>query len=114
MSTGQSTAGLPPTVKPMTLAQSGGSLFQSSGGSLTGLGASASLDRIGAGAASGSGAVVIQLDGPATTALLRGEAVQAITDNPRAVQGAALKATRSNAGRRQMTTLQMSPGLITA
>lgn len=39
---------------------------------------------------------------------------QRSVENPRAVQGAALKATRSNAGRRQMATLQMSPGLITA
>ena len=72
------------------------------------------LDRIGGGVGSGTGGVVIQLDGPATTALLRGEAAQAIADNPRAVQGAAMSATRSNSGRRQMATLQMSPGLLTA
>jgi hypothetical protein len=44
--------------------------------------------------------LVIQLDGPATTALLRGEAVQAIVENPRVVQGAALSVTKENAGRR--------------
>jgi hypothetical protein len=38
------------------------------------------------------------------------EAVQAITDTPRAVQGAMLKAKRSNAGRRQVTTLADEPG----
>jgi len=40
-------------------------------------------------ATSGVGAVVIQLDGPATTALLHRDASQAITDPPRADQGAA-------------------------
>jgi len=30
------------------------------------------------------------------------------------VQSAAMTATRSNAGRREMTSLQMSPGLLTA
>jgi hypothetical protein len=64
--------------------------------------------------AAGGGPVVIQLDGPATTALLRGEAVNAIVENPRAVQDAAMKATRSNTGRRQMASLQISPGLLTA
>ena len=42
-------------------------------------------DRIGGGVASGAGPVVIQLDGPATTSLLRGEAVQAIASNPRVI-----------------------------
>jgi hypothetical protein len=58
--------------------------------------------------------LVIQLDGPATTALLRGEAVQAIIENPRAVQTASLSAAKSNAGRREMASLQVSPGLVTA
>jgi len=118
MSTGQKPTGLPGTVRPVDLVQSGGSLFQSSGYAngteLPGLGGLPTLDRIGGGVASGAGAVVIQLDGPATTALLRGEAVQAMADNPRAVQGATLMATRSNAGRRELTALQLSPGLLTA
>jgi hypothetical protein len=53
---------------------------------------------------------VIQLDGPATTALLRGEAVQAVVDNPRIVQSAVMTASKSNAGRRGLTSLQLSPG----
>ncbi|MDX2150918.1 MAG: hypothetical protein SFV54_09300 [Bryobacteraceae bacterium] len=117
MSTGQKPTGMPGTAHPLDLVQSGGSLFQSPGYSngtaLAGLGGLPTLDRIGGGVASGAGNVVIQLDGPATTALLRGEAVQAIADNPRAVQGAAMSAARSNSGRRQMATLQMSPGLLT-
>jgi hypothetical protein len=118
MSTGQKPTGMPGTVRPLDLVQSGGSLFQSPGFSngtaLPGLGGLPTLDRIGGGVASGAGAVVIQLDGPATTALLRGEAVQAIADNPRAVQSSVISATQSNSGRRQMATLQLSPGLLTS
>jgi hypothetical protein len=118
MSTGQKPTGMPGTARPLDLVQSGGSLFQSPGYSngmaLAGWGGLPTLDRITGGVPSGAGNVVIQLDGPATTALLRGEAVQAIADNPRAVQGATMSAARSNSGRRQMATLQMSPGLLTA
>jgi hypothetical protein len=118
MSTSQPTKGMPATVNPLELAQSGGSLYQSPGYSngtaLPGLGGLPSLDSIGGGVASGAGPVVIQLDGPATTALLRGEAVQAIADNPRVVAGASMSAARSNAGRRELTSLQLSPGLVTA
>jgi len=56
----------------------------------------------------------VKLDGPATTALLRGEAVEAIAENPRVVQGAALTATRANAGRRELLSLQLSPGTLTS
>jgi len=48
--------------------------------------------------------------GPATTALLRSDAVQAIADSPRAVQSAALATTKSTSGRREMLNLQLSPG----
>ena len=98
--------------------QSGGSLYQSpgysNGAALPGMGGLPSLDRIGGGVASGAGPVVIQLDGPATTSLLRGEAVQAIASNPRVVAGASLSAAKSNAGRRELTSLQLSPGLVTS
>ena len=118
MSTGQQTKGMPATVHPLELAQSGGSLYQSpgyaNGAALPGMGGLPSLDSIGGGVASGAGPVVIQLDGPATTSLLRGEAVQAIATNPRVVAGASLSAAKSNAGRRELTSLQLSPGLVTA
>jgi hypothetical protein len=64
-----------------------------------------SLDRIGGGTPSGAG-LVIQLDGPATTALLRARR-STIVSNPRAVQSAVMNATTSNAGRREMTALQL-------
>jgi hypothetical protein len=118
MSTGQKPTGLSGTMRSLDLVQSGGSLYQSSGyangSALPGLGGLPTLDRVGGGVASNAGPLVIQLDGPATTALLRGEAVQAIIDNPRAVQSATMSATRSNAGRRELTSLQLSPGTLTA
>ncbi len=120
MATGQSTAGLPATVRPVSLVQQGGSLYQQSGFSngspLPSLGGlpTIGLDRISAGTPQNAGPIVIQLDGPATTALLQGEAVQAIADNPRVVQSATMTATRANAGRREMLSLQLSPGTLTS
>jgi hypothetical protein len=35
-----------------------------------------------------------------------------VVENPRAVQSATMAATKQNAGRREMTGLQLSPGLI--
>lgn len=118
MSTGQATKGMPATVHPLDLVQKGGSLYQSPGYSngtaLPGMGGLPTLDSIGGGLASGAGPVVIQLDGPATTSLLRGEAVNAIASNPRVVASASLSAAKSNAGRRELTSLQLSPGLVTS
>ena len=115
MSTGQKTTGMPGTVTPLSLVETGGSLFQSpqynNGTPLPGLGGLPGLDKIGGGTPSGGG-LVIQLDGPATTALLQGQAVQAIVDNPRLVQNATMAATKSNANRRELTSLQLSPGTI--
>ena len=118
MSTGQQTKGMPAQVHPLDIVQSGGSLYQSPGYSngtaLPGMGGLPALDSIGGGVASGASPLVIQLDGPATTSLLRGEAVQAIASNPRVVQSAVMSASKSNAGRRELTSLQLSPGLVTS
>ena len=115
MSTGQKTSGMPANVQAVSVVQSGGSLFQSpqynNGTPLPGLGGLPGLDKIGSGTPSGGG-LVIQLDGPATTALLQGQAVQAIANNPRLVQSATMAATRSNSNRRELTSLQLSPGTI--
>ena len=97
--------------------QTGGSLFESPGyqnGSL--LPAAGALRVLGGGTASSAAPqpIVVKLDGPATTLLLRGEVVQTMADNPRAVQGAAMKATKANAGRREMLSLQLSPGTLTS
>ena len=118
MSTGQQTKGMPAQVHPLDIVQSGGSLYQSPGYSngtaVPGMGGLPTLDRIGGGVASGASPLFIQLDGPATTSLLRGEAVQAIASNPRVVQSAVMSASKSNAGRRELTSLQLSPGLVTS
>src|ERR1017187_4508116 len=115
MTTGQKTTGMPGAVTPLSLVETGGALFQSpqynNGTPLPALGGLPGLDQIGAGTQSGGG-LVIQLAGPATTALLQGQAVQAIVDNPRLVQNATMAATKSNANRRELTSLQLSPGTI--
>jgi hypothetical protein len=115
MSTEQRMSGMPATVRPVSLVQSGGSLHQapgySNGSVMSSMGGVPMMEG---GSSAASQPIVVKLDGPATTALLRGEAVQAIVENPRAVQGASMKAARSNAGRRELTSLQVSPGLLTA
>ncbi len=106
LSTGQSTSGLPATVRPVSLLQQGGGLFQSSSGGLT-------LDRIGGGAPSpAAGPTVINITVPGAKEFFEKETVRVVVENPRAVQSAAMTATKQNAGRREMTGLQLSPGLI--
>ena len=118
LSTGKDVKGMPATMQALNLAQRGGSLYQtpsySNGTAIPGLGGLPTLDTIGGGVPSGAQPVVIQLDGPATTSLLQGQAVQAIASNPRVVQGAVMSASKSNAGRRELTSLQLSPGLVTS
>jgi hypothetical protein len=106
LSTGQSTAGLPATARPVSLLQQGGGLFQSSPGVLT-------LDRIGGGArSSAAGPTVINITVPGAKEFFEKETVRVVVENPRAVQSAAMTATKASAGRREMTGLQLSPGLI--
>ena len=106
LSTGQSTSGLPATVRPVLLLQQGGGLFQSSSGGLA-------LDRIGGGAPSSAAApMVINITVPGAKEFFEKETVRVVVENPRAVQSAAMTATKASAGRREMTGLQLSPGLI--
>ena len=106
LSTGQSTSGLPATVRPVSLLQQGGSLFQSGPGGVT-------LDRIGGGAPSSAAApTVINITVPGAKEFFEKETVRVVVDNPRAVQSAAMTATKASSGRREMTGLQLSPGLI--
>ena len=105
LSTGQSTSGLPATVKPVSLLQQSGSLFQSNPGGLT-------MDRIGGGAPSAAAPTVINITVPGAKEFFEKETVRVVVDNPRAVQSATIAATKQNAGRREMTGLQLSPGLI--
>ncbi|MFN3327011.1 MAG: hypothetical protein ACK5AZ_26250, partial [Bryobacteraceae bacterium] len=105
LSTGQSTAGLPPTVRPVSLLQQGGGLFQSNSGGLT-------LDRIGGGTSTSAAPTVINITVPGVKEFFEKETVRVVVENPRAVQSAAMTATKASAGRREMTGLQLSPGLI--
>jgi len=120
MSTGQSTGGLPPTMRPVSLVQTGGSLFQQPGfsqGSLLpsfgGL-SSIGLDRIGAGNPANAGPMVINITVPGAKEFFEKETVRVVVENPRAVQSAALSAIKANSGRRELTSLQLSPGTLTS
>jgi hypothetical protein len=105
LSTGQSSSGMPATMRPVGLLQQGGSLFQASPSGF-------SLDRIGGGSPSNAGPTVINITVPGAKEFFEKETVRVVVENPRAVQSATMTATRANAGRREMTGLQLSPGLI--
>lgn len=105
LSTGQGTSGLPATVRPVSILQQGGGLFQQSAGGLT-------FDRIGGGTPSAAAPTVINITVPGAKEFFEKETVRVVVENPRAVQSAAMTATKQNAGRREMTGLQLSPGLI--
>jgi hypothetical protein len=116
MSTGQKPTGMPGSVRPVSLMETGGSLFQapslSNGTALPGLGGLPSLDKIGSGTPSSAGPTVINITVPGAKEFFEKETVRVVVENPRAVQAATMTATRANAGRREMTGLQLSPGLI--
>jgi len=107
LSTGQSTAGLPATMRPVSMLEQGGSLFQQSSSGLT-------LDRIGGGSPSGAGPIVVNITVPGAREFFEQETVRVVVNNPRAVQSAAMTAMKANAGRRETAALQLTPGLITA
>jgi hypothetical protein len=68
------------------------------------------MDAIGSGVASGGGlgttVVNLQIDSQAVG--------NVVIRNGRVVAQGAINAMKSNAGRREMTSLQMSPGLLTS
>jgi hypothetical protein len=105
LSTGQSTSGLPATVKPVSLIERGGTLFQQSSSGL-------SFTPIGGSAPSAAAPTVINITVPGAKEFFEKETVRVVVENPRAVQSATMAATKQNAGRREMTGLQLSPGLI--
>jgi hypothetical protein len=112
MSTGQPTRGMPATVHPLDIVQTGGSLYQSPGYSngtaLPGLGGLPTLDTIAGGVASGAGlgttVVNLQIDSKTVG--------NVIIQNGRVVAQGAINAMKSNAGRREMIALQLSPGTL--
>jgi hypothetical protein len=112
MSTGQKTTGMPGTMSPLSLVQTGGSLFQSpqynNGTPIPSSGGIRGLDKIGGGTPSNAGVIVIplQIDSKSVGSV--------IISNGRVVTEGAISAMKSNAGRREMTALQLSPGLLTA
>jgi hypothetical protein len=111
MTTGQNPTGMPGNVTPVGLLETGGSLFQSptyqNGMLLPALAGLPALDRIGSGAPSGGGGAVViplQIDSTAVGSV--------IIQNGRVLTQGAITAMKSNAGRREMTALQLSPGTL--
>ncbi|MBI2817958.1 MAG: hypothetical protein HYX72_13575 [Acidobacteria bacterium] len=121
MTTGQSASGLPAKMSAVSLVQTSGSLFQqpgfSNGSPLSSLGGALStigLDRIGAGSPANAGPMVINITVPGAKEFFEKETVRVVVENPRAVQSAAVNAIRANSNRREMTSLQLSPGSLTS
>jgi len=110
MATGQSTAGLPPTMRPVSLLQQGGALYQETFVP----GAAPSLDRIGGGTPASTGPTIINITVPGAKEFFEKETVRVVLENPRTVQASSLAATKANAGRRELVALQLSPGTLTA
>jgi hypothetical protein len=114
MSTGQKFSGSSNQVRPLTLVQNSGGLFEApsyrNGSLLSSLGGNVQIGQ----AATQPTTVVVKLDGPATTQLLQGQVVQTVQNNPGTVAQAAAQATRQSIGRRDMMAMQFAPGAITA
>lgn len=118
----------PYTVRPYSLSESGGKLYQdptyvngaaySFAGGPPVSGPYSTVGTLPAPMYGGSGPTVIQnhisLDGPSSAAFLQGQTVQAIQSSPRAVSSSFARGARASAGRRSSATALMSPNLITS
>jgi hypothetical protein len=110
MSTGKPTKGMPATMQSLTMTQTGGSLY-SMPNYQNGIaqGTMMALDSIGRGSASGAGGtlvVPVQIDSKNVATV--------VVQNGRLMTQGVVNGVKANAGRRQLTSLQLSPGLITA
>lgn len=120
-STGQPTNAIPQTKPtPIALGESGGGLYQMPGysdGSPSGSagGLLPTFDSLGARATGGAGGgrTVLQLDGATTERVLKGQAVEAMAQNPRAVQSASMTAMKANYNRRSSLATLLSPSTLT-
>jgi hypothetical protein len=110
MATGQSTARLPPTMRPVSLFQQGGALYQQT----LAPSAAPTLDRIAGGTPQAAGPLVINITVPGAKEFFEKETVRVVLDNPRSVQASSLAATKANSGRRELVAVQLSPGTLTA
>ncbi|MBI4905701.1 MAG: hypothetical protein HY820_18860 [Acidobacteria bacterium] len=111
MTTGQKPTGMPGTMTPISLVQTGGGLFQATqynnGTPLSGLAGLPSLDKVGGGAATNAGGTIViplSIDSQAVG--------NVVIQNGRVVTQGAITAMKSNAGRREMTALQLAPGTL--
>lgn len=121
-STGQTYRGPATETQQTTLIQGGGSIYQAPGiGSLgqTLPSFGGSIPMLGGVVSAGSGygqpvVLNIQLDGQSTEQVMRGEAIQVIADNPRAIASSLSDAASQNYDRRDTAITSLTPGLLTA
>lgn len=109
MATGQNSLGIVNRPVP--------SVFSNQGGVFAQVPTSQNGQQVFAGAQAASAAparVSVQLDGPATTAFLQGQTVEAIASSPRAVATANAAGQRTGAGRRESWAGAMRPGYVSA
>jgi hypothetical protein len=111
MTTGQNPKGMPQSVTPLSLVESGGGFYQatqySNGQPLAGLAGLPSLDQVAGGTMTNAGGTVViplQIDSQAVGSV--------VIQNGRVVTQGAITAMKSNSGRREMTALQLSPGTL--
>jgi hypothetical protein len=58
--------------------------------------------------------MVINITVPGAKEFFEKETVRVVVENPRAVQAATMTAIRANSNRRELTSLQLSPGTLTS
>lgn len=114
-STGQSARNMGPQMTSLSLAQSGGGLFQNpgyvNGSQVAGLGGLPTIDAINRGGAAnggGGGTTVIPLSIDSTAV------GTVIVRNGQVISQGAMSAMKSNSNRRELTALQLNPGLLTS
>ncbi len=107
--TGQSTKGMPAKMTPLSMVQTGGSLYEAPSAASAGLPGSGLVPM---GSKASAPPTVINITVPGAKEFFEKETVQVVTGNPKAVQSAAVSATKKNVDRRQMAALQLSPGTI--
>jgi hypothetical protein len=114
MSTGQKWTNGATAPTPISIAQSGGMLYQlptyRNGAAVPTQGG---LIPSVMGGGSGGGVTILSLDAQATKEVLQGQAVQVIQSQPRLVQASANASIKQNSGRREMAASLSSPGLVT-
>ncbi len=88
--------------------------FLHKGEAVTPANENAALPGAGLTGSRGWGMTTVHINVPGAKEFFQKETVSVVLRNPRAVQSALTAATKANFKRREMTTLQLSPGTLTS